>query len=203
MSSGFPRAQTAIVSSATHGIGEAPGHTSMELAAQASLAALARAHSLTLPDPTVDDSLSERTTTLHTLLRTILSPYDVQARDRQTRFTIQGTDLPLAGGSVTSFALLFNEFATNAAKYGSLSTSNGTVTIVCSEQKDMLRIEWTEKGGPSTDTAVKDRGFGSTLVEATIAQLGGKIAREWRPEGLVIDLSVDRSRCMAGPTQRP
>ncbi len=167
------------------------------------LAALARAHSLTLPDPTVDDSVSERTTTLHTLLRTILSPYDVQARDRQTRFTIQGTDLPLAGGSVTSFALLFNEFATNAAKYGSLSTSNGTVTIVCSEQKDMLRIEWTEKGGPSTDTAVKDRGFGSTLVEATIAQLGGKIAREWRPEGLVIDLSVDRSRCMAGPTQRP
>lgn len=166
------------------------------------LAALARAHSLTLPDPTVDDSLSERTTTLHTLLRTILSPYDVQTRARQTRFAIQGIDLPLAGGSVTSFALLFNEFATNAAKYGSLSTSDGTVAIACSEQKGMLHIQWTEKGGPSPDTAAKDRGFGSTLVEATIVQLGGKISREWRPEGLVIDLSVDRNRCMAAPRQR-
>ncbi|ODT18356.1 MAG: histidine kinase [Kaistia sp. SCN 65-12] len=166
------------------------------------LAALARAHSLTLPDPTVDDSISERTTTLHTLLRTTLSPYDVQTKARQTRFAIQGTDLPLAGGSVTSFALLFNEFATNAAKYGSLSTSDGTVAIVCSEQKDMLHIQWTEKGGPSPDTAAKDRGFGSTLVEATIVQLGGKISREWRREGLVIDLSVDRNRCMAAPRQR-
>lgn len=167
------------------------------------LAALARAHSLTLPDPTADDSISERTTTLHTLLRTILSPYDVQTKDRQTRFAIQGTDLPLSGGSVTSFALLFNEFATNAAKYGSLSTSDGTVAIVCNEQKDMLHIQWTEKGGPSTDAAVKDRGFGSTLVEATISQLGGKVSREWKAEGLVIELTVDRNRCMARPKQRP
>ncbi len=166
------------------------------------LAALARAHSLTLPDPTADDSMSERTTTLHTLLRTILSPYDVQTKDRHTRFAIHGTDLPLGGGSVTSFALLFNEFATNAAKYGSLSTSDGTVAIVCSEQKDMLHIQWTEKGGPSTDIPAKDRGFGSTLVEATIAQLGGKVSREWRAEGLVIELSVDRNRCMAHAKQR-
>jgi PAS domain S-box-containing protein len=166
------------------------------------LAALARAHSLTLPDPTAGDSISERTTTLHTLLRTILSPHDVRAKNPDTRFAIHGIDLPLGGGSVTSFALLFNEFATNAAKYGSLSTSDGTVAIVCSEQKNMIHIQWTEKGGPSTDALAKDKGFGSTLVEATVAQLGGKVSREWRTEGLVIEISVDRNRCMAQVRQR-
>lgn len=165
------------------------------------LAALARAHSLTLPDPTAGDSISERTTTLHTLLRTILSPYDVHAKDSQTRFVIRGIDLPLGGGSVTSFTLLFNEFATNAAKYGSLSTPDGTVAIACSERQDIVHIRWTERGGPSMDTPAKDRGFGSTLVEATIAQLGGKVSREWHAEGLTIELSADRNRCMAQTKQ--
>ncbi len=42
MMDGFPRGKSAIVSAATHGIGEAPGFSGMELAAQASLKALAQ-----------------------------------------------------------------------------------------------------------------------------------------------------------------
>jgi acetyl-CoA acetyltransferase len=43
MSDGFPRGQTAIVGVATHGIGEAPGFDSIDLAAQASIKALKQA----------------------------------------------------------------------------------------------------------------------------------------------------------------
>ena len=43
MRDAFPRAATAIVSTATYGIGEAPGQTSMELAVRASVSALSRA----------------------------------------------------------------------------------------------------------------------------------------------------------------
>ena len=42
MRDAFPRAATAIVSTATYGIGEAPGHSAMELAVRASLQALGR-----------------------------------------------------------------------------------------------------------------------------------------------------------------
>ena len=47
--------------------------------------------------------------------------------------TISGPDIPIARGSVMSFALLLHEFATNAVKYGALSTSAGAVAIDCSE----------------------------------------------------------------------
>lgn len=162
------------------------------------LAALARAQSLTLADLAADGSLTERTATLHDLLRTILSPYETQDA-AQPRLAIDGIDLALGGGSVTSFALLFNEFATNAAKYGSLSTSDGTVAIVCSEQENRVLIQWTERGGPPIDGIGAERGFGSTLVEATVLQLGGEISRDWKAQGLTIRLSADRARCVAPP----
>lgn len=166
------------------------------------LAALARAQSLTLPDRAADGSLTERTATLHDLLRTILSPYETRDAARP-RLAIEGIDLALSGGSVTSFALLFNEFATNAAKYGSLSTSDGTVDVVCSERENMLHIQWTERGGPPIDGIGTERGFGSTLVEATVLQLGGEISRDWEAQGLVIKLSADRARCAAPPPPPP
>jgi len=49
MGDAFPRARTAIVGAATFGIGEAPGYTSLELAARAGLAAVADA-GLELPE---------------------------------------------------------------------------------------------------------------------------------------------------------
>src|SRR3546814_17526522 len=39
----FPRGSTAITGRATYGVGEAPGHTSLELAAKASMLAIADA----------------------------------------------------------------------------------------------------------------------------------------------------------------
>ena len=159
------------------------------------LAALARAHSLTLPDLTADGGGNVRMTTLHALLRTILSPYDSEPGE-EARFAIEGADHPLSGSAITSFALLFNEFATNAAKYGSLSTPHGTVAIRCTERDDSLHIQWTERGGPPVQAPASDTGFGRVLVEATVkGQLGGWLSREWTTEGLIIHLSAARDRC--------
>jgi two-component sensor histidine kinase len=108
---------------------------------------------------------------------------------------VSGADVPIAGGSVTGFALLLHEFATNAAKYGALSTDAGVVDVECSQEKDRLVLIWTERGGPPAAQDASREGFGTLLARMTVkGQLGGEISRDWQPEGLTIRLSVARDR---------
>jgi len=96
---------------------------------------------------------------------------------------------------VTGFALLLHEFATNAAKYGALSTDAGVVDIECSEEKDQLVLTWAERGGPPASHDPSHEGFGSLLARMTVrGQLGGEISRDWKTEGLTIRLAVSRDR---------
>jgi two-component sensor histidine kinase len=93
------------------------------------------------------------------------------------------------GKAVTPIALLLHEFATNAAKYGSLSRPEGLVEIVSSGTNGTIEISWREIGGPAFDPNPQ-QGFGSRLVEATASQLGGSVEREWTPDGLTITLRL-------------
>lgn len=171
--------------------------TPRELAATVSqrLGALAQAHSLTVPLTSEASDRIEQTTTLHALLRIILSPYDRGSDTISAHAIVTGPDAAISGVSLTSFALLLHEFATNAAKYGALSTDKGRVEIVCSEVGEAFVITWTELDGPPVTQAADGGGFGTLLGRATVRnQLGGDIDRDWRPEGLVIRLSVPRKR---------
>jgi two-component sensor histidine kinase len=112
------------------------------------LGALARAHVLTLSNPSDGTVRTEQPTTLHALIGTIVSPYEDETR---ARVVINGPDIRLASGVVTALALLLHEFATNAAKYGALSALGGHVDIECSEDKDLFLLTWNERGGPRVD----------------------------------------------------
>jgi PAS domain S-box-containing protein len=170
----------------------------LSLAVQDRLAALAKAHALTLPKPSEDGHRLEQSTTLHALLETILLPYGGRTDDDRARVVISGPDIPIAGRAVTSFALLLHEFATNAAKYGALSTPPGTIDIVCAEDDGQFALTWTERGGPRVENQIDGDGFGTLLARATVkGQLGGEISRDWKPEGLTIRLSVARDRIIA------
>ena len=159
------------------------------------LAALARAHALTLPVTSEGGKRIEQSTTLHLLIQTILLPYESRTDAGGPRVAISGPDLQLAGGMVTTFALLLHEFATNAAKYGALSTPAGHVEIDCSEADGQFALTWQERGGPRIDTPTASEGFGTMLARATVKdQLRGDISRRWEPEGLTIRLSVPRDR---------
>jgi PAS domain S-box-containing protein len=159
------------------------------------LGALARAHALTLPVTSEGGKRIEQSTTLHALIRTILSPYEGQTDIERARVAITGPDMRLAGGLVTTFALLLHEFATNAAKYGALSTSAGHIEIACSEADGQFALTWRERGGPPIDSPTGSEGFGTMLARATVRdQLRGEISREWEPEGLTIRLSFPRDR---------
>jgi PAS domain S-box-containing protein len=162
------------------------------------LMALAQAHALTLAVPSNGGRRSEQSTTLRTLIETILSPYDGRTDAGSARVTINGSDIPIAGSAVTSFALLLHEFATNAAKYGALSNSTGHVDIACSDNDGQVALTWTERGGPRIDHQSDGEGFGSLLAHATVKrQFAGEISRHWDPEGLKIRLTFPRDHVIA------
>ena len=158
------------------------------------LSALARAHALTLKQ-TYEGAVAPATT-LKALLETIVSPYNCEGADGDVRIRMEGDDIEVGGGAVTSLALLLHEFATNAAKYGALSTPNGRIDVQCAHDGERFVVTWSESGGPNVAPS-RAEGFGSMLASATVkGQLGGDITRDWTPEGLTIRLSVTRDRLL-------
>jgi two-component sensor histidine kinase len=67
--------------------------------------------------------------------------------------------------------------------------------LSCNIDGHDLVIIWTETGGPPVIAPVSAGGFGSKLLKRGIAgQLGGSIAFDWRPEGVIITMRLDRDR---------
>ena len=158
----------------------------LALVIQSRLAALARAHDLTLlPEGATAASQAH----LKELVRTILSPYDTG----EGHISIEGPDAVCGSAVSTSFALLLHELATNSIKHGSLSQPTGKVTVAWS-LSDRLDLTWTETGGPSVKEPVEQQGFGSVLMKATVKSMNGSIEHSWRPEGVQIRLVVPGSQ---------
>jgi len=69
------------------------------------------------------------------------------------RVFARGPSLVLSAKAAQSFALAIHELATNAAKYGSLSTPAGRVHISWSITKTngsgRFTFRWQERGGPT------------------------------------------------------
>jgi len=161
--------------------------TTADLAADLSarMQALARAHSLTLPDLNNDPG-AETETSFIALLNAILAPHE---HHLGSRISVSGTDVPITGNALTSAALLLHELATNAAKYGALSTTDGHLTVLLEVSDDLLHMTWDERG---IQAGEQDRheGFGSTLERASLQGLRGQLSRNWRPDGLSLSLEI-------------
>ncbi len=156
------------------------------------LVALSRANDLSLPSALRPRGARNQPVKLHSLLDAIVSSYGEPAStDGRKRVVITGVDPTLTGGSVTHIALLVNELATNAAKYGALSQADGMIHVACSAALLHLRIIWSESGGPPLEERERTEGFGSQFCRAVISrQLGGAMTRTWRHEGLIVQLTI-------------
>ncbi|MBS0644097.1 MAG: PAS domain-containing protein [Proteobacteria bacterium] len=103
---------------------------------------------------------------------------------------IDGEPIILPADQATPLGLVLHELATNAAKYGALSTASGSVrlhwTIVDGPQRQ-LRLVWQEQGGPAVTPPTR-RGFGGTLIERSLA--GAAVRREFLPDGLVCTIEL-------------
>ncbi len=100
---------------------------------------------------------------LRELISTELTPYGAH-------ITVNGPPVRLKPQAALLLALVVHELATNAAKYGSLSTPGGRVEIawtIAVDRQSRLEFTWTERGGPKID-GLPTRGFGTELIERGI-----------------------------------
>jgi PAS domain S-box-containing protein len=120
------------------------------------------------------------------LLGEELDPY----RNRDTDVvSIVGPEALLDSRRAQTVALAVHELATNAAKYGALSTRSGKVRLSWDLGADSFVIDWLEMGGPEV-LAPSSQGYGMKVIRASFEQLGGRAIFDWRPEGLRCTLSL-------------
>jgi PAS domain S-box-containing protein len=165
-----------------------PEHKAFAERVKERITALGRAHEFVRPHS--EESRPEvLAITLHGLVREILAPYP--ALD-EGRITLSGDDVTVDDRSATPLALLIHELATNATKYGALSSETGDVAIHTKVEESWLALTWIEHGGPAVSPPGQT-GFGTTLCTVSIRdQLGGELDWDWRPEGLSVSVRVPR-----------
>jgi PAS domain S-box-containing protein len=122
---------------------------------------------------------------LDAMIRATLEPFMEENADR---FRIAGPALQLSEPTGGSLALAVHELATNAIKYGALSTPDGTVSINWAfapvTDGDRVTIEWKEHGGPAPMAPEKE-GFGSRVIKSVPArERNGDVMIEYQPDGL-------------------
>jgi two-component sensor histidine kinase len=88
-----------------------------------------------------------------------------------------------------ALAVVLHELATNAAKYGALSTPQGRVSVRWEWRAnggvpESLQLEWHEQGGPVVEVP-EQAGFGSSVICDLIPyELGGTVELKFAPDGV-------------------
>jgi two-component sensor histidine kinase len=147
------------------------------------LMALARAHDLLTQSAWQGADLQD-------ILRQTLEPYI-------ERTVLAGPTIGLSPNAALALSMVFHELATNAVKYGALSTPGGTVAVVWHADPTALHrvtLHWEERGGPTVSSPSRT-GFGSRLIAASLkSDLGGEARFDYRPSGLVCVLTLSLPR---------
>ena len=122
------------------------------------------------------------------LVRSALEPFRVSG-GRAERIAIKGQNVHFPPQAALALGIAFNELATNAMKYGSLSNERGSVSIewkiAQTPQGGRLILHWQEKDGPPV-TPPSHKGFGSNVIERGLAhELQGTAHLDYRPDGLI------------------
>ncbi len=122
------------------------------------------------------------------VVRSELAPY-MEGKD--SHVFMSGPAIKLAPNDAMSLGLAIHELATNAAKYGALSTTSGRIHVDWALlSADQAEIHWREEGGPPVSEPSK-RGFGRDLIEKIVAhELRSEVDLRFEPGGVECRLKV-------------
>ena len=114
---------------------------------------------------------------------TALAPY----QERGDRVIVDGSKTAVNASSALILGMVLHELATNAAKYGALSTQAGEVEVTWNKDlsRNRLLLVWSESKGPRIAGPAKKKGFGLGLIERALAhELKGQSTFDFRSIGL-------------------
>lgn len=110
------------------------------------------------------------------------------------RVDLDGPEIRTKASFAQMFALVVHELATNAVKYGALSTAHGHLTVRWSISREpggaRFRFSWRESGGPPVRPPA-DASFGSRLIRSALPQANGEApVLAYDPAGFRYEVSV-------------
>jgi PAS domain S-box-containing protein len=148
------------------------------------LQALHRAHDLLLESQWSGASLKD-------MVERELEPY---RREGGPKILIKGPDVLLPPACTSIIAMTLHELATNAVKYGALSSNTGQLGVNWKTARgNRLLLTWEERAASVQPMPAKRSGggFGMQLIDKGIRHnLGGETKVEFRPTGLYVEMNV-------------
>jgi two-component sensor histidine kinase len=120
---------------------------------------------------------------------------------------IEGPNVTLTVAATQAVAMVLHELATNAAKYGALSTPHGRVEVSWTGDlgKDAasLSITWREIGGPAV-AASPDCRYGASIIRHLIPQeLSGSVDLAFAPGGVCCKIQIPLETARGARRQAP
>jgi PAS domain S-box-containing protein len=117
---------------------------------------------------------------LRALAEDVLAPYRADHR-----VALDGETVMISAKTAVSLSLVLHELATNAVKYGALSTTAGRLQVTWRRSgANRLVLEWCEADGPPVEPPTH-QGFGARFIAGAIGgELGGRVEHEFLKDGV-------------------
>ncbi len=161
-------------------------HQTMEsarIALDQRLLALARAHDVLTRESWEGAELSD-------IITDAVAPHESEPG---ARVRLTGPRARLEPKMAVSLAMALHELATNAVKYGALSTPEGWVEVAWTTARAKngldLRLTWSERGGPAVRKPERT-GFGTRLITRSLAAELGSAELSYAEDGVRCQIAV-------------
>jgi two-component system CheB/CheR fusion protein len=127
---------------------------------------------------------------LRTLVESALSSF---VSPHQEAVKIGGPAIVIKPNAAATLGMVFHELATNAAKYGALSSPDGYIDVrwdvAPGQGENVITITWSERNGPRIKPP-ENTGFGTGFVQRSIEyELEGQVDLSYAADGLKCTIS--------------
>jgi two-component sensor histidine kinase len=117
---------------------------------------------------------------VRSIAESVMEPY---LMTQSGQVNIAGPDIQMTAAQALALSMVLHELATNAAKYGALSSAAGRVTISWGLEDNLLNLLWRERGGPPVKEPTH-KGFGSRLIAQSLGAHNGSTDVRYEAAGV-------------------